>query len=195
MPQSDHAEIQILHLAYHSLQEVDAQRRHPVPKVATQSILKLVPEMLSEEWQDIFVQHLEICNAVHISIKKEWTQNDTIPAESRPNSKLRSRITSVEIKLWRMSFRCVLSNILRVYFSILVSNYHMFQKMGVFFAFLVEPLRKLTSPQIVVWQQLVSHVHSVWMLPQIKPCNAVEACRRNLYWIATSTHLPWIFLE
>ena len=128
------------------------------PKVAKQSILKLVPEMHSEEWQDIFVQHPEVCNAAHISLKKVWTQNDTIPAEFCPNSKLLSTATS-------------LSNILRVYFSIHcegcpVSNYQMFQKMGVFFAFLVKPLRKSMSSQIAVWQQLMSHVHSVWMPSQ-----------------------------
>jgi hypothetical protein len=43
------------------------------PKVAKQSILKVVPEMHSKEWQDIFAQHLEVCNAVHISLKKVQT--------------------------------------------------------------------------------------------------------------------------
>jgi hypothetical protein len=33
------------------------------PKVATQSILKLVPEMLSEEWQDILQMQYFLGNA------------------------------------------------------------------------------------------------------------------------------------
>ena len=59
----------------------------------------------------------------------------------------------------------------------LQNRLHMFQKMGVVFALLVEPLRKLMSPQLLVWQQLTFHVDSVRMTPQVKP------------WIATSTRI------
>ena len=71
-------------------------------EIAKQFILNLVSEMNYEHWENVFQQHLEVRNAVHISLKKVWTQDDTIPAQTNPNSKLRTRIIPIEIKLWRI---------------------------------------------------------------------------------------------
>ena len=121
-----------------------------------------------------------------------------LPKQLETVKQLLTRIFSVEIKYWRISFWGMMPNILRIYHTIhwecsLVTNHQVSQKMW-FFTLLVKPLGKILSPLIIVWQQLMPYVHSKGVPLKVELINAVEAGWCYTKGISTSTN-SWILLQ
>jgi hypothetical protein len=62
------------------------------------SQLILVVEMNGKLSESKFIQHLKICKAVHILVKKVRSQNHAIPAKCCPDTELFTRIRAFKVK-------------------------------------------------------------------------------------------------
>ena len=126
------------------------------PEASKQSLPILVVEMNGKLRENKFIQHSNICEAVHILVTKVKAQNHAITTKCCPDSELFTRIRAFEVKCRWMSLRCILAHILGVNFSIdgkscFVSSNDALQKIGVSTA-LIKPLRTAQSTWQVVWQ-------------------------------------------
>ena len=169
-----------------------------LPNTPKHSLPILIIKVFSELWKEKFIEHAQIGNSVYILFEKVRSTNQTVATKCCPDRQVYTRIAPFIIKCRWVSFRCILSNILRVDFTIhhkrcLVSNKKTIQNVFAPTAF-VKSYGEAQSTCEVAWQQLVSHMHSVWVPFYFKPCYPVKACTGNWNGVATSTHVR-ILLE